>query len=62
MGILATRYPADTKLSIQRTDPANVNNMKREKFSLIMPATIGANVRIIGKNKPAVNARPPYFL
>jgi len=61
-GLLPIKYPADTKLIIQTTEPQKVNKINRRKFSLTIPATMGAKVRMMGKYKPSVNASQPYFL
>ena len=61
-GLLAIRYPAATKLVIHATEPHDVSMRNRFKSILTMPATMGANVRIIGKNSPAVKANQPYLL
>ena len=61
-GLLPIKYPADTKLTIHTTEPINVSNTKQRKSSLIMPATIEANVRMMGKYNPAVNVSQPYLL
>ena len=61
-GLLPIKYPANTKLNIQTAEPVNVNKIKRRKFKPTIPATIDANVRMMGKYNPSVNASEPYFL
>ena len=61
-GLLPIKYPANTKLNIQTTEPENVNRIKRRTSSLIIPAMIDAKVRMTGKYNPSVNASQPCFL
>jgi hypothetical protein len=43
------KYPADTKLNIHNTEPANESKINLQKSRFIIPATTGAKVRMIGK-------------
>ena len=61
-GRLPIKYPVNTKLNIQATEPVNVRKIKRRKFNLTIPAIIDAKVRMMGKYNPTVNASQPYFL
>jgi len=61
-GMLAIKNPANTKLVTHKAEPMKVYKINFLKLIFIMPATMGAKVRIMGKKSPATNATPPYFV
>jgi hypothetical protein len=60
--LLPRTYPRNIKLTTQANEPTTLYKLNLALSIFTIPATIGANVRTIGKKRAITIAKPPLSL